>query len=397
MTPRQNAILVFNAGSSSIKAALYGLSEDRHAPLELISRFHLSGLRGPHPQIRLTDAQEKVLLERSLPASCDHETGAQTVLERLLKDGQINLLAVGHRVVHGGSTYTAPVLITDDVLRDLSTFIRLAPQHQPHNLRAIRLIQEMLPTLPQIACFDTAFHSSMPDMATLVPLPRDIRNKGVRNYGFHGLSYEYIAGRLPQLRKDGRIYGRCIVAHMGHGVSMCALKDGKSIATSMGFTALAGLPMGFRSGTVDPGILLYLLEEEGLSVAELKDLLYHKSGLYGLSGVSDDVRDLLRKDSPDTRRALDYFAYRINREIGSLTAALGGLDALVFTAGIGENSPEIRRQVCALAAWLDIRLDEGKNAQNAALISTPDSPVEVWVIPTNEEVMIARHTIALLP
>jgi len=305
------------------------------------------------------------------------------------------LLGVGHRVVHGGARFTGPEVITRQVLEELRELIPLAPLHQPQNVAAIEVVAEQWPDVPQVACFDTSFHRGKPGVAEIVPLPREIRDAGVQRYGFHGLSYEYIASVLPDRAPDVA-NGRVIVAHLGSGASLCALRDRRCVDSSFGFTPLDGLCMGTRPGSVDPGVILFLFQSLGLSVAEVEDILYRRSGLLGISGISSDMRDLLDSAEPAARLAVDYFVYRAAKEIGALTAALGGLDALVFTAGIGEHSAEIRRRVVEASAWLGMQLDPAANDAHEACVSGKRSPVSVWVIPTNEELMIARHTWRLL-
>jgi acetate kinase len=309
--------------------------------------------------------------------------------------GGARVRGIGHRVVHGGARYTGPTIVTAEVLDDLRTLIPLAPLHQPYNLGAIEAVSERLPAVPQVACFDTSFHRGQPAVAELVPLPREIRSTGVQRYGFHGLSYEYIASVLPAVAPEIAA-GRVIVAHLGSGASMCALKNGKSVDSTLGFTALDGLCMGTRPGSVDPGVMLYLFQNLGLSAKEVETILYKKSGLLGISGISNDMRALLASEEPAARLAVDYFVYRAAKEIGALAAVLGGIDGLVFTAGIGENSPEIRKRICQASAWLGIELDEEANARQGPRISSPTSKVSAWTIPTNEELMIARHTGILL-
>jgi acetate kinase len=305
------------------------------------------------------------------------------------------VLGVGHRVVHGGARFTKPVVVTPEILAELKELIPLAPLHQPYNLAAIEAVEERLPGVPQVACFDTSFHRDHAAVADLIPLPREICKGGLQRYGFHGLSYEYIASHLPAVAPD-IAKGKVIVAHLGSGASLCALNDGRSVDTTMGYTAVEGLCMGTRPGSIDPGAVLYLFQNLGLSVKEVETMLYKKSGLIGISGISNDMRDLLGREEPEARLAVDYFVYRIAKEIGALAAALGGVDALVFTAGIGENSAEIRRRVCESSAWLGIQLDHERNEQKADRISIPQSKISVWVIPTNEELMIALHTGELL-
>jgi acetate kinase len=305
------------------------------------------------------------------------------------------VLGVGHRVVHGGPRFAGPVVIDADVLAELRRLIPLAPLHQPHNVGAIEAVLERLPGVPQVACFDTSFHRGQPAVAELVPLPRELRDKGLQRYGFHGLSYEYIASALPQAAPEIAA-GRVVVAHLGSGASLCALRGGKSVDSSLGFTALDGLCMGTRPGTLDPGVVLHLFQGLGLTAQQVEQILYKKSGLLGVSGISNDMRDLLDNPDKDARLAVDYFVYQTAKQIGALAAALGGLDGLVFTAGIGENSAAIRSRIGQASAWLGIQIDEAANAARGPRISKPGSKVSAWVIPTNEELMIARHTGRLL-
>ena len=301
------------------------------------------------------------------------------------------MLGVGHRVVHGGARFPGPTIISPEVLAELRKLIPLAPLHQPHNLAAIDAVSAQLPDVPQVACFDTSFHRGQPEVAELVPLPREIRNAGVQRYGFHGLSYEYIASVLPDVAPE-IAQGRVIVAHLGSGASLCAMRNLKSIDSSLGFTALDGLCMGTRPGALDPGVVLYLFQGLGLSAKEVETILYKRSGLLGISGTSNDMRDLLGSRESSDRLAVEYFVYRAAKEIGALAAVLGGIDALVFTAGIGENSPEIRSRICDASAWLGIDLDTDANSTKQTRISRKGSAVSVWVVPTNEELVIARHT-----
>jgi acetate kinase len=304
--------------------------------------------------------------------------------------------AVGHRVVHGGTLFSGPVRVDAAVLAELTKLDPLAPLHQPHNLAGIRTLAELEPNLPQVACFDTAFHRHLPELAQRFALPREYHDSGIRRYGFHGLSYEYIAEVLPRIVGPDLAGGRVLVAHLGNGASLCALHDGRSVDTSMGFTALDGLPMGTRCGNLDPGVVLYLQGVRGMSTDQVADLLYYHSGLLGVSGISSDMRELLASDQPSAREAVDLFVYRINRQLGALTAAMGGMDALVFTGGIGEHAAPIRGRVCELATWAGIRLDAEANKKHGPRISAAASTVSVWVIPTNEEWMIARHTCRVL-
>jgi len=309
--------------------------------------------------------------------------------------GGARVLGVGHRVVHGGAQYKGPVIVTASVLEELRKLIPLAPLHQPHNLAAIEAVFDRLPGVSQVACFDTSFHRGQQAVAELVPLPREIRDAGVQRYGFHGLSYEYIASVMPQLFPEIAA-GRVIVAHLGSGASLCAMKGGKSVDSTLGFTALDGLCMGTRPGAVDPGVILHLFQGLKLAAGDVEAILYKKSGLLGISGVSNDMRELLGSTEPDARLAVDYFVYRAAKEIGALAAVLRGVDGLVFTAGIGERSVEIRRRICEASAWLGLELDPQANDAGGPRISRAGSAVSAWVIPTNEELMIARHTASLL-
>jgi len=395
MPPRPAPILVINAGSSSIKFALFDVVDGRE--LRLDCKGQLDGI-GTQPRLRVRDAQGTVLADDTSPVGEVPDVPAAMtrvgawLTERL---GGTSPMAVGHRVVHGGPSYAAPVRVTDDVLAALERLVPLAPLHQPLNLGPIRTLQARFPGTPNVACFDTAFHRGHPEVADRYALPDALYQEGVRRYGFHGLSYEYIAGTLPRVAPE-IARGAVVVAHLGNGCSLCALRDGRSMDSTMGFTALDGVPMGTRSGQLDPGVILYLLTEKGWTARQVEHLLYYEAGLRGLSGISNDVRELLASDAPGARLALDYFVYRIGREIASLAGALGGLDALVLTAGIGENSPEMRARICGRAAWLGIELDEAANRTGGARISAPASRVGVWVIPTDEERMIAEHTLAVV-
>jgi acetate kinase len=324
-----------------------------------------------------------------------HEGALEHLRTFLLALGnEWRLSGVGHRVVHGGVKYARPVRITEQILGDLQELIPLAPLHQPHNLQPIRAIAERMPKVPQVACFDTAFHRSNPPLTQMFALPKALTDAGVRRYGFHGISYEYISSVLPQCDPRAAT-GRTVALHLGNGSSMCAIAGGKSVASTMGFTAMEGLPMGTRCGSLDPGVVLFLLEQRGMDVRAVEKMLYNECGLLGVSGVSSDVRTLLESNEPGAKLALDFYVYRIGRELGSLAAALGGLDAVVFTAGIGENAVAIRERVCRDAAWLGVELDAVANANSdkSGCITTRRSRVTGWVIPTNEELMIARHTL----
>jgi acetate kinase len=386
--------LILNAGSSSLKFCVYARPQANDWHLE--SRGQIEGI-GAWPRIFARDADGRTLIDQTPSTPVDDGAGALEALAVWLRSmyGGGRVLGVGHRVVHGGARYTGPVIVTGQVLAELHGLIPLAPLHQPHNLAAIEAVSERLPGTPQVACFDTSFHRTQSTLAELIALPDEICQAGVRRYGFHGLSYEYIATALPRLAAD-IARARVIVAHLGNGASLCALRDGKSVDSSLGFTALDGLCMGTRPGGVDPGVILYLFQNLKLSAPEVETILYKKSGLLAISGVSSDMRDLLASSEAKARLAVDYFVYRAAKEIGALAAVLGGIDGLVFTAGIGENSAEIRRRICESSAWLGIKLDAEANARNALRISVAESRVSVWVIPTNEELMIARHTGLLL-
>ncbi len=383
------AIAVFNAGSSSLKFALYRLAGG--AQLRCINHGQIAGIGhiGQQSRFVVYDAAGVVLLDEVCDVA-DHAAALQRLLQWLDEHQHgLELLAVGHRVVHGGVAFAAPVVVDDAVLEQLKQLIPLAPLHQPHNLKAIEALRTFRPDLPQVACFDTAFHRTMPAVAQRYALPHKFFESGVRAYGFHGLSYEYIASLLPGYLGDVA-GGRVIVAHLGNGASMCAMHGGKSVATTMGFTPLDGLVMGTRCGAIDPGVLLYLLRQ-GMSVDELDDLLQQRSGLLGLSGISSDMRALLASSDKHAVEAVAQFCYRAAREIGSLAAALAGLDAIVFTGGIGEHSVAIRESICQQSQWLGVQLDEVANRNNSACISTAESAVSVWVMATDEELVIARH------
>ena len=384
--------LVLNAGSSSLKFCLFQRPPSEGWRLE--ARGQIEGI-GTAPRLSVKGGRGESLDKRDVSVRDGHE--AVGVLAGWLRSryGGSNVLGIGHRVVHGGSKFTAPTIVNEQVLAQLRELVPLAPLHQPYNLAAIEAVFGRLPGVPQVACFDTSFHRGQPPVAELIPLPRDLRQAGLQRYGFHGLSYEYIASVLPDVAPK-IASGRVIVAHLGSGASLCALNERKSVDSTLGFTALDGLCMGTRPGALDPGVVLHLFQGLKLSTTEVETLLYKKSGLLAISGISNDMRDLLGRAEPEARLAVDYFVYRVAKEIGALTAVLGGIDALVFTAGIGENSPEIRRRICESSRWLGIELDESANENRGPEISTSNSKVSVWVIPTNEELMIARHTGALL-
>ncbi len=390
-----DAIVVLNAGSSSIKFSLFLVRGDE---LELEQRGQIEGIYTAAPHFVAQDRSGKLAAEKSWGEGS--ELGHAGALEYLVAHlraglGGDRLTGVGHRVVHGGLEYTKPVRLDSSVLQSLEKFVPLAPLHQPHNLAPIRLLLERLQDLPQVACFDTSFHRSNPEIAQMFALPAELHAQGVRRYGFHGLSYEYIASVLPKFDPKAAS-GRTVILHLGNGSSMCAVQAGKSIASTMGFTAVEGLPMGTRTGSLDPGVILYLMDQRGMDARAIEKLIYNQSGLLGVSGISSDMRTLLASDDPHAKLAVDLYLYRIRRELGSLAAALGGLDAVVFTAGIGENAALIRERVCRDAAWVGVELDAAANTKGGPRISTPASRVSAWVIPTNEELMIARHTRALL-
>jgi acetate kinase len=385
--------LVLNAGSSSLKFCVFGRPAAGAWHVE--SRGQIESI-GTSPRIFAKDGEGRTLVDQKAPDVRDSR-GALDALATWLKsmygDGQI--IGVGHRVVHGGAKFTGPTVVTPQVIAELRRLTPLAPLHQPYNLAAIEAIAEQLPGVPQVACFDTSFHRGQPPVAELIPLPRELRRGGVQRYGFHGLSYEYIASVLTQIAPE-IARGRVIVAHLGSGASLCALQDRKSIDCTFSFTALDGLCMGTRPGSIDPGVILYLLQTLNLSAKEIETILYKKSGLLGISGISNDMRELEGSSEPAARLALDYFVYRAAKEIGAMAAVLGGIDGLIFTAGIGENSAEMRHRICEASAWLGVELDAEANARKGPRISTPRSKVSTWVIPTNEELMIARHTGELL-
>jgi acetate kinase len=376
--------LVLNAGSSSLKFAVF--APRAGADWEVAARGELAGI-GTAPRMSVRDGSGAAVAAPTPAASVgDARSALVQVLDWLRTTyAGAALLAVGHRVVHGGQR-SDPAIVTPALLRELRELVPLAPLHQPHNLAAIEAVAQRQPDVPQVVCFDTSFHHRQPAVARLVPLPHEIRRGGVERYGFHGLSYEYIASVLPQAAPQ-LARQRVIIAHLGSGASLCALRDGKSVDCTMGFTPLDGLCMATRPGALDPGVVLYLFQQLRLSVRE---------GLSGISGGSSDMRELLQSSEATARLAVDYFVYRAVKEIGALAAVLSGLDALVFTAGIGENSPEIRRRICQACAWLGIELDQQANAAHAPRITAAASAVSAWMIPTNEELMIARHTGRLL-
>jgi acetate kinase len=389
-----DSILVVNAGSSSVKFEVFAV--DGSAKLTRKIKGQMDGI-GTRPRLRASGSDGKSLINHEYEAATvsDVPTAMQTAGAWLREEEHVPPSAVGHRVVHGGPDYSSPVLINAEVLARLQRFVSLAPLHQTHNLAPIRSLLTRFPELPQVACFDTAFHRGHAAVADHYAIPHQLHAEGVRRYGFHGLSYEYIASRLPEVAPEVA-NKRVIVAHLGSGASMCALAGGRSVESTMGFTALDGLPMGTRPGQLDPGVVLYLFEQDKVRAEAVQDFLYRECGMKGLSGISNDMRELLSSTDPRASFALDYFCYRVGLHAGMLAAALGGLDAFVFTAGIGENSAEIRARIAARLAWLGVALDPEANAKHAPLISAPDSRLALYVIPTDEELMIARHTLAVL-
>ena len=384
--------LVLNAGSSSLKFCTFERHEGENWRMEV--RGQIEGI-GTSPRLSARDANGVKLADDNLTFRDGREAVDALATWLRKRYGGSRVLGVGHRVVHGGSRFTGPIRVDSKVLEQLRELIPLAPLHQPYNLAAIEAAFERMPDVPQVACFDTSFHRGQPVVAQLVPLPLSLRQTGLQRYGFHGLSYEYIASVLPGVAPE-IANGRVVVAHLGSGASMCAMKAGKSIESTLGFTALDGLCMGTRPGALDAGVVLHLFQGLKLSAKEVETIFYKKSGLLGISGISSDMRDLENRSDPEARLAVDYFVYRAAKEIGALTAVLGGIDGLVFTAGIGENSVGIRKRICNASAWLGIELDEAANANHQSTISTFRSKVSVRVIRTNEELMIARHTAAML-
>jgi acetate kinase len=386
-------ILVVNAGSSSVKFQVF--ATDSKGPQRLL-KGQVDGI-GSKPRLRAEAADKKKLIDQTYAPEQlkDVPSALQTAGAWLRETQKLEPAAIGHRVVHGGPEYDQPIVIDQEVLARLERYAPLAPLHQPNNLAPIRALLERMPDVPQVACFDTAFHRTHDALADHYAIPQRFYAEGVRRYGFHGLSYEYVASRLPEVA-PAIAGGRVIVAHLGSGASMCALAGGRSVESTMGFTALDGLPMGTRPGQIDPGVVLYLIDQKKMTAAEVQKLLYNECGLKGLSGVSNDVRELEASSDPKAGFALEYFIYRVGLSAGTLAAALGGLDAFVFTAGIGENSPSMRARIAAKLAWLGCELDVGANNENASLISTPKSHVPIYVVPTDEELMIARHTLSVL-
>ena len=389
-----DAIAVVNAGSSSIKFSLF---VTRRSDLELELHGQIEGIyTKPHFIAKRPDGSSAG--EKSWPEGkkLGHDGALDYLVDFLRSElAHDHLTGVGHRVVHGGLDFKGPVLVNAGVAAQIGKLVPLAPLHQPHNLAPIQRLLNRAPELPQVACFDTSFHTTNPDLAQRFALPEELHNAGVRRYGFHGLSYEYIASVLPKFDAKAAS-GKTVVLHLGNGASMCALEAGHSVTSTMGFTAVEGIPMGTRSGSLDPGVILHLMNNHRMDARAIEKLLYNQSGLLGVSGISSDMRTLLASIDPRAKLAIDLYCYRIRREVGSLVAALGGLDAIVFTGGIGENAAAIREQVCRDAAWLGVEIDPVANAAGGPRISTPGARVAAWSIPTNEELMIARHTRQLI-
>ncbi len=390
-----SAILVINAGSSSLKFNVFGV-DGAGEPVRLI-KGQIESLHA-EPRMSAKDGDGAKLADEALGSEGRGHEGALAHLLSWLDPalGERTVTAAGHRVVHGGDAFTAPVLVDEDVLAKLEALTPLAPLHQPHNIAGVRALERAFPGLPQVACFDTAFHATKRAEASAFALPRELTEAGVRRYGFHGLSYEYIASALPDVAPE-LARGRVVVAHLGSGASMCAMRDGRCVDVSMGFTAVDGLPMGTRCGALDPGVVLYLAREKGMALDDIETLMYNRSGLKGVSGISNDMRELEASADPRAREAIDLFAYRIRQTTAALAAAMEGIDALVFTAGIGENSAFIRGQVLEGLEWMGIQCDPDANASGETRISREGSPVAALVVPTNEELMIARHVLALRP
>lgn len=388
-----DTILTINAGSSSIKFALFAIGAS--GVLERSARGEVERLT-TEPSLVISGRDGKVVEKKEWGReSPGFEPILRTVIERIeAHQGGDNLIAVGHRIVHGGSTHVRPERITPDVLADLDRLVPLAPLHQKYNLDPVRVLVSLRPELPQIACFDTAFHATMAPVAYRYALPPEFEAEGIRKYGFHGLSYEYVAERLREIAPS-LAEGRVIVAHLGNGASLAAIHGGRGVDTTMGFTALDGLVMGTRCGSIDPGVLLYLEQQRGMSAADVYDLLYRRSGLLGMSGVASDMRTLLASEEPRAREAVELFVHRIAGKIGEMAASLGGLDGLVFTAGIGERSADIREMVCAKLGWLGAEIDPVANERHGPVIARPGSRIDIRVVPTDEELMIARHTLKL--
>jgi acetate kinase len=390
----KQGILTINAGSSSIKFALFPLARPISPDAEVSGQ--IDGIGTNATKMVAKDRDGKKIADQAIAGEqVSHDVAFDALLKWFMAThAGWEIVAVGHRVVHGGERYSQPTVVDDTVLGHLTSFIPLAPLHEPHNVAGIRALQALLPGVPQIACFDTAFHRSQPDVAQTFGLPRALSAEGIKRYGFHGLSYEFIARALPE--HSHRASGRVVVAHLGNGASMAAMVNRKCVATTLGFSTIDGLLMGTRCGNLDPGVILHLMETKKLSVKDMTTMLYKESGLLGVSGISQDMRTLLASDKPEAQEAVDLFCYRIARELGSLVAASCGIDALVFTGGIGEHAAEVRRRVCLLSSWLGIQLNPEANARHEIVISAGNSSVDVLVIPTNEEWMMAHHAQTLL-
>ena len=385
-------IAVINAGSSSIKFALF----EEDGEQRLLFRGQIENI-GVGPRLTVYDRAGDKISENEWGAKeLDHGSATNVILQTAIGLlGGKPVAGVGHRVVHGGTNFTAPALVTKDVVKSLKALCPLAPLHQPHNIAPIEAIQSAAPHIPQVACFDTAFHQTQPHLAQAFALPRELTDTGIRRYGFHGLSYDYVSGHLRDVAPE-HADKRLIIAHLGNGASLCAIDKGRSVATTMGFTAVEGLMMGTRCGSIDPGVLIYLMDEHGMDARALENLVYKKSGLLGVSGITSDMRTLRASDDPKAREAIDLFIYRIVREIGSLAAAVGGVEGLIFTGGIGQRDAKTRQEVVAGCAWLGAAIDEQSNAKGEGRIDAPSSSIPIWVLPTDEERVIARHTAALL-
>ena len=394
------AILTFNAGSSSLKFALYPIEPTLADVPELSGQIEGIGVHAKlHARTRTGETFDTDIPAPTKDATLEahHRKALDTLLEWLqVHETAMTIVAAGHRIVHGGKRYSAPMRLTGDVLMKLDGYVQLAPLHQPHNLRVVRAVSRLMPELEQVGCFDTAFHRTQPEVAQLFALPRELTAAGIRRYGFHGLSYDYVARQLDTVLGAERGKGAVIVCHLGNGASMCAMREGKSVASSMGFTAVDGLMMGTRTGSIDPGVLLYLIDHKGMDTKDLTRLLYKESGLLGVSGISSDMRDLLASPAPEAAEAVALFCYRICRELGSMAAATGGVDAIVFTGGIGEHAAAVRQKVIEQCGWLGATIDPEANARHAQRIEAPDSRIALAVIPTNEEWMIAKHTVDVL-
>ena len=393
MTDKQQAVIIFNAGSSSLKFGLYAIHDNKPA---CMTQGEIENLGNESPDNQAKFSVYGSNTPTQLLALTTHEQAITCILERVEKDyPQLQLAGAGHRVVHGGCKFSTPVLINTRIRQQLQDYSHLAPLHMPHNLAAIDALQQQRPELQQVACFDTAFHRTMPDYEQHYALPPVWFERGVQHYGFHGLSYEYIASVLPEYAGSSAD-AKVIVAHLGHGASLCAMVQRKSVATTMGFTPLDGIPMATRPGALDPGVISWLIREAGLSIEQVDELLNQQCGLYGLSGISGDMRKLLADKHTEASRAIDYFVHHTQRAIASLAAAIGGIDVLVFTAGIGENSALIRERICRQAAWLGIQIDTDANNNNHRQISSASSNVTILRIPTDEEMIIAKHTLRLI-